>query len=186
MKILKSQKDIFIGTLVFGVLYGLVWALLFSQIENHNIQIMNYLADAEKKIDAIEATVSPEVTLARAIDELNAENDRIHNNFRLSPNDSLRVLSMKARRNNLKVLVAEYAQGEPPVIDSSITSALGIHERTARLKLDGRFGDILGYLKELRTTPDLFLDIAKLNILKPGGSGENCQVVLDIKLFLST
>lgn len=185
MKILKSQKEILGGTFIFIVIYFLMWILLYIPIETLNIQLKNYLEDTNSKINDIEATVSQQITLSKAIEDLNLENERVKKTFDVTPDDSIKILTKKAQQNKLEIQSADYSEGEISLIDSQTVTILGIREGVVQLKLSGRFLDLLGYLEELRDIPDLYLDIMKLDIIKLTGSGENCEIILDLKLFLS-
>lgn len=186
MKVLKSQKEILIGTCIFAVIYFLMWAMLYTPIVNQNTQLKNYLEDTNNMIDTIEATVSQKITLAQAMGSLNLENERVKKAFGLTPDDSIGILTKMAQQNKLEIQSTDHhSKDEPSLIDSQTASVLKIREEIVQLKLTGRFADLLAYLGELRTARNLYLDIDRINVIKPAGSDENCEITLDLKLFLS-
>ena len=104
----------------------------------------------------------------------------------LSVDDSIEILTIKAQNNKVEIQSTEYVEDEFSLIDDKMAAALGVREGTMKLKLAGRFNDLLNFLGDLRVARDVYLDIVKFNIHKMAGSEENCEIFLDLKIFLST
>ena len=187
MKISYQQKKILLIATIVVFAFGIFWFALYAPVQSSVKRLKVELRDTEEKILAIEMILNNAQNMDEGIRLLKEESLRMQKMFPSKEQESLKILSDLARKNNVAVISMQ--PGSKVLLmdknDQKIEAETnGCYKEPISLNIRCDYKSLVTYLESLKESLPALHSVQKLKIEGvPLGFGK-LDVVLDINLYL--
>lgn len=187
INITENQKKIIILGCIFFSGFLSLWIFVYLPASKEIRNLKSELALTERQIQEIELLLSGSENRDEAIRQLKQRQQYLSNRFPSREEESLRIITEFARKNNIEVISlqpgskAEFLDeaGKQMVIDGKIANYLPI-----MMELRCFYKDLVKYLLELKNNLPAFVSVASLNIKKDNPLTGLLRVSVNFNLYL--
>lgn len=187
IKLTADQKKIIIFSGAGFLVFLLLWIFLYLPANKEIKNLKSELISTDSQIQGIEAFLSGAQNRDEAMRQLKQREQHLSNSFPQKEEESLRIVTESARKNNINVVSLQPgsktefldASGKQVAIEGKIANYLPV-----TMEVVCFYKDLVRYLSDLKSNLPVFVSVDSLNVKKESSLGGKVRVNVSFNLYL--